>query len=152
LLRRHLNFVGPLVVFAVLIACSGCRQEAKESQPADSSGAPADYAEEIVKAYPMNEFSQDLAADLNKIVGREVVEEARWKFKQRLTADDVRSMRVRSLKDTFTAGELEALAKLVQTKEGKEAFRKLPAYWRKVSDLVMPTVYEVLTNSAVDKK
>ena len=140
-----------LLLYAVLAGCNRDSANPAQTPPeiplVDSLGERTRLAEELIRYYPRDEFGKDLSQAIDKLVGAQVLEEARSRFKACVSVDSIDRERIESFVEDFSAEELKALGDLLKTPQGKEAFRKLPAHWRKWGDRVMPVVYEALTNA-----
>lgn len=142
-----------LLLFAVfcVFACTKGEPEKSASRASvtvDSPEARLQAAQKVLDAYPAEQFVQYLNREVAAIVGSEVLEEARLRLRQQMTARQILLKRKEILVETFTAAELEKLAGLMVEPEGRAIFEKLTVHNERWRDFLSPFLLEALSGGS----
>ena len=126
---------------------AAAREGAKVEAPVDSPENRRAEALSCIAAYPAAEFGADLAEQAQEILGRDLAEEVRAKFRQRVSLGEFEETRIKILTQIFTPAELQKLAEIYRTPGGKALLKKLRRYDEQWREYLAPGLFEALSNS-----
>jgi hypothetical protein len=142
-----------------LITLSGCCNSKKDATTAsgitaaksplvpDSPEGRFQQATRYIQAYPVQEWGDDILSRVTSQTGSEVSAEVRKKIYSRVTEKVLVARRIELLIQTYTAPELQVLADLASTPEGKTVIRKLPLIDDKTRERIAPVIAAVLSGT-----
>ncbi len=140
---------GFLWIFVLLLCgcCSGAKDEQISKKNLEESlENRVLLAKQVIQIYPNEAFGAGIRQQVESVVGKDVTEEARAKFRKLISPEEFTQKREEFLVKTFTVKELQALAALLSSAEGQALYEKLPKHNERWKEYLTPLLTSVLSN------
>ncbi len=139
-----------IIACVLLVACNKPEDKVQQSRGevavVDSLAERQAQALNVVAAYPMEEWGDDILVRIRDKAGAAVSDEVKKRAQERLGAKELKEKRLSLLVELYSADELLKLSEIYRTVEGKSIMRKSSQYDDRLRELAEPLVMEVLSN------
>lgn len=123
----------------------GIHPSAEFSKLPDTAENRSRAAQLVLDAYPTEQFATAVAARVEKVVGKEVTGDARWRFASRTAEEEFLIQRSKILAQVFTPAELATFASLLETPSGRTLIEKLPEHDELWRQYLSPILSEIMS-------
>lgn len=103
-------------------------------------------AKEIIQIYPNDVFGAAISQQIENVVGKEVTEEARLKFRKLISPEEFQQRRQDFLVQTFSVKELQIMAEILSRPEGLSFYEKIPQHDGRWREYLTPLLSSILSN------